>query len=563
VQSGAFFGGPSADGVAVTVTHGIVRSERWLAGMLLIAGLVLRLVIVWRFRVNSDEPQHLHVVWAWTQGLLPYRDVFDNHMPLFHMLSVPALLAVGERATAVLWMRLLMLPLWGACLGLTALIGRALFSSRVGVWSAVLTGLFPAFFLCSLEYRPDVLWTVLWLGAVVIAVGGPVSPARGLALGLVLGTAAAVSLKTTLMLVSVAIATATTIALAPRGRRPWRRVLRSGLAMTAGLFVVPGFVTLYFAMHGALRPFLYGTVWHNLLPGLQARHGSRLVLLAVPLPAAIAAYAIIRRGSARGPRRAFLLLLTAAYVGLAAGVWPIVTRQTMLPAIPLVFVLATAVPLAIERPAPHRLGYVLALLAAGEIVVLLNRRSGHVDQARAMTALETGVLRLVRPGEPVLDPKGDTVFRPRPIYWVFESITRVRLDRGLIADDFSERLVQTHTSVVAGEALLLPPRTRAWVYRHYLCVAVHPRAGSLRVAGARFDPTRAGFDVGIPTAYALVASAGAAHGVLDGQPYEGPRTLAAGFHSYRAAGDEGRVALIWARAAAEAFSPFDARGNWR
>ncbi|MEA3145055.1 MAG: hypothetical protein QOI53_476 [Verrucomicrobiota bacterium] len=32
---------------------------------------------------NSDEPQHLHVVWAWANGMLPYKDVFDNHSPLF------------------------------------------------------------------------------------------------------------------------------------------------------------------------------------------------------------------------------------------------------------------------------------------------------------------------------------------------------------------------------------------------------------------------------------------------------------------------------------------------
>ena len=32
-------------------------------------------------RVNTDEPQHLHVAWSVAQGLLPYRDVFDNHSP--------------------------------------------------------------------------------------------------------------------------------------------------------------------------------------------------------------------------------------------------------------------------------------------------------------------------------------------------------------------------------------------------------------------------------------------------------------------------------------------------
>src|SRR5262245_66003722 len=122
---------------------------------LLTLGLLLGIVLAWSFRVNSDEPQHLHVVWSWTQGLLPYRDVFDNHTPLFHVLSVPALLVVGERPDAVLWMRLTMLPLWGAALLLTAAIGRTLFTPRVGWGSAALAAFFPACFFCSVEYRPD------------------------------------------------------------------------------------------------------------------------------------------------------------------------------------------------------------------------------------------------------------------------------------------------------------------------------------------------------------------------------------------------------------------------
>ena len=101
-----------------------------------------------------DEPQHLHVVWAWTHGLLPYRDVFDNHMPLFHLLSAPVLLAVGERPTAILWMRFLMLPQWCAALFLTALIGRRLFAPQVGAWSTVLAGFYPLFFFCSLDTAP-------------------------------------------------------------------------------------------------------------------------------------------------------------------------------------------------------------------------------------------------------------------------------------------------------------------------------------------------------------------------------------------------------------------------
>jgi hypothetical protein len=252
----------------------VERGERWTLAALFLATLVLRVVVLWRFRVNSDEPQHLHVVWAWTQGLLPYRDVFDNHMPLFHVLSIPAFLALGERPDAVLCMRLVVLPLWGVILLLTARIGRTLFGPRVGLWSAVVTGVAPGFFFCSLEYRPDVLWTVLWLAAIAIAVSGPATPRRGAALGLVLGTATAVSLKTVLMLLAIGLATVVTLTVVHVGRRSWHGVMRGGIAAMAGLLLAPGLVAVFFAAQGAFDPFLYSVLWHNLVPGLHTVRGT-------------------------------------------------------------------------------------------------------------------------------------------------------------------------------------------------------------------------------------------------------------------------------------------------
>src|SRR6202035_5782726 len=60
---------------------------------------------------DSDEPQHLHVVWAWASGLLPYKDVFDNHAPLFQAMSAPLFSLLGERADIVAAMRWTMLPI--------------------------------------------------------------------------------------------------------------------------------------------------------------------------------------------------------------------------------------------------------------------------------------------------------------------------------------------------------------------------------------------------------------------------------------------------------------------
>jgi hypothetical protein len=86
--------------------------DRALAWCTIAASLVVRILYVYRYRFDSDEPQLLHVVWGWVNGLLPYRDVFDNHTPLFSLLSAPVLWAAGERPGALFVMRLAMIPLY-------------------------------------------------------------------------------------------------------------------------------------------------------------------------------------------------------------------------------------------------------------------------------------------------------------------------------------------------------------------------------------------------------------------------------------------------------------------
>ena len=105
---------------------------------------------------NSDEPQHLHVVWAWANGMLPYKDVFDNHSPLFQAISAPLFALLGKRADIVKAMRWTVVPIAGLILAMTYLTGVRLFSPRVGLWGALLTATFPGFYFETGEYRPDV-----------------------------------------------------------------------------------------------------------------------------------------------------------------------------------------------------------------------------------------------------------------------------------------------------------------------------------------------------------------------------------------------------------------------
>ncbi len=114
---------------------------------LAVVSAALRAIAYFRYRFDSDEPQHLHVAWGWTQGLVQYRDYFDNHAPLFHILSAPLLARLGERADILLYMRAPMLVLFAIVLVSTYVIAGRLWSTRVALWSVVLLSLYPSFFL--------------------------------------------------------------------------------------------------------------------------------------------------------------------------------------------------------------------------------------------------------------------------------------------------------------------------------------------------------------------------------------------------------------------------------
>src|SRR5882762_333097 len=70
--------------------------EVWLFRLAVGLFIVSRVVLAWHQTIGSDEPQHAHVAWAWVHGLVQYRDVFDNHTPLFHLVSAPLVALIGD-----------------------------------------------------------------------------------------------------------------------------------------------------------------------------------------------------------------------------------------------------------------------------------------------------------------------------------------------------------------------------------------------------------------------------------------------------------------------------------
>src|SRR5437588_7535642 len=80
----------------------VTTLERVTFAVIVAALIALRIAYAFVYRLDSDEPQHLHVVWGWANGLLQYRDLFDNHSPLFQMLCAPLFKLFGERADIII-----------------------------------------------------------------------------------------------------------------------------------------------------------------------------------------------------------------------------------------------------------------------------------------------------------------------------------------------------------------------------------------------------------------------------------------------------------------------------
>jgi hypothetical protein len=486
------------------------------------AAAIGRIALLFRYRIDSDETQHLHVAWGWAHGLLQYRDLFDNHMPLFHMLAAPFVLLAGERPELLLFARIAMLPLFAATAWLTYRIARSVYPRHEAAWAAALGCLAPDFFLCSIEFRTDDLWALCWLACIAILVCAPLNPRRAALAGFVLGLAAAVSAKT--LLLAAALLAAALIA-------RFMTITRL-LGLFAAALVPPALIAAYFAWRGAWSAFVHGTVAHNLV---TSEHPHRILFL---IPSLAIITAVTRRLLREDRKRAFLFLAASLYAAGLISLWPIIETEHWLPFYPLAAV--TFVPLLIERR--QWLAYAMAAMAIAWIVVSSKPWRDEVTPARTLLAQ---TLRLTTPTDRVIDLKGELVFRQRAFAPVLEKITKRAISRGRIPDTLAADVLRTHAMVAVLDNDSFPREGRAFLNRNFVDV------GSLRVAG-KVIPSRT-FTIEVPAVYALVSDAGA---TLDGTLYTQPRFLGAGEHTLVAEDAHARSAVIWERASALQLSPF-------
>jgi hypothetical protein len=541
------------------------RTEFWTAAGLLVLGTLFKFWNVFLFRFDSDEWQHLHVIWAWTHGLVQYRDVFDNHMPLFHLLCAPILGLLGEHAADLYWMRLLMVPLYFLSAWCIYRLGTIAFSRRVGLWAMLLASGISVYHFCSTEFRTDNVWIVLWFLCLIVLVADPFAFRSFMVGGLLLGLCFGISMKTTLMLVTILLAFGIAISLIG-----WRRLriapaeIGIGIAVFAACIAVsPLLIMAFFAAKGVWPQFLYCVFTHNIEPTTSKFYLKPLIFAA---GAPILIYAT-RKFIAKETnpnvafRQAFICLTCGLYFLLMQGFWRHLTKETYLAFFPLLALVCVALlsrlsdKLAEQRLLPRFfLRFPLPVIAACLVMLLdLALRLPVTNEANKEFARLGDVLALTNPDDSVFDCKGEAVFRMRSVHYVFESITMGRIERGELPDELETQSPEScaRVAVLGGE---IPEYDERFIDANYL-----PVGHGLMVAGSRLNPTSDGtirFHIGIPDRYEIITPDGPARGLLDGTPSEGGRFLAVGEHTFVPAASGQPLAVLWAQAVDRHFTNF-------
>lgn len=530
-------------------------ASRYLFVLALLGLAAVRLCWLQAYPLNSDEAQHAHVAWAWTRGLLPYRDVFDNHGPLFGLIHSLVLRLTGERADVMTWLRLSVQPWYALALAAVWCIGRRMYGARVAMAALLITGLFPRFFLISGQFRTDDLWAAAWLAALALVVGAPWRYWRWLLAGVLAGAALAVSQKTLLLLATTLLAALIVWSVRPSQRpQGLAGYLLCGLG---GLLLVPLGFLAWFQLHGTLDSAWYGLAGYNMADAgaadaaqLAGPKGGgiffKLPWLLLLLGGGIAASVVwLRQSRDAVTGWAVLLALQAGFFLLLIWfVWPLITRQDFLPVIPPLVLVGCGI--VVRQPwlplGPRRLFALAAVVVLLELGLLVWTAPPWHDELAGQRAQLADVLRYTDADDTVMDAKGDAIFRMRPYYPVLESLAMRRMRNGLMADTITAEMVRHRTMLIIPERL---PRTSESFLWHNYMQGEH----AVWIAAQRVPANGATVAVHdeVPGRYVLVDGTRPVSASLDGGPSGSRWDIARGDHSLSTSAS-GMLYLVWDQA---------------
>ncbi len=488
----------------------------------LIAAAVLAGAAGWRIAFDDDEFQHAHMAWLMARGEVPYRDFFEHHVPLHHLVLAP--LTLGRPGPSrILVLRGFHVAIFLAWLGSLAWALRRWKAGTGGIilaltWCAVS----PIFLLKMIEVRPDGLSILLG----TIAFGLLAAPARPLVAGIVAGAMVMATQKFVFLGIGLGA-----VAWALHG-------LRGAWRYSVGAFVAPVLVAAWLARAGAGPAAWEALVMMNL--GWQetfspAGYASQFWVTSAPLIVLGLAGAAVAWSDSE-TRRAGLAAAILTLSGVAAVLWiPIPFRQTYLMLAPG---LALGAAMAVGRlgAAPGLASFRhagIALVVAGALPGLAGLRHEFKETLDADLALMREIDATTE--GPVFDGR-------RLVHWRHHAGRFGWFHEGLLMmldeDDFTEETVRSlreadYPPLLWDYRFEYLPDALLDVFRaHYVPSEPDPlwRPG-LRVERGRLAGTGAVLDVPAPGRYRVQWSGGAI--LIDGEPVEPGQVLVLGPEPFR------------------------------
>ncbi|MCX5786553.1 MAG: hypothetical protein NTX59_12795 [Elusimicrobia bacterium] len=499
---------------------------------------------------RNDELQHLRVACAAAAGETPYRDFFDNHMPLFHMVSALEISAVKLKPGPdfPVKMRHLAFPFFMAQIFFLALLAGAVFfkNTEESLSCALLAGVFLPFM--AVQTRPEPMWGALFIASIYFFSANRPSVKNLFLVGLINGLGACVSLKTMAFPALAELMSLPALAAFYAEGVP----LPAVAAMLGGLALFPSLLLLHFYRLGALKDFLKYAVFYSIRAGGEGGTHWQLQAGLLILAAVLVYYALRALKNVLRPAQA--AFAAACFLsGFILLFYPVREAQTVFPLRALLYLVFAALTVKALRNFPAQAAKKAALLflAVGAAFGRLAAENAFSDRNSDYKRSLALMLRLqpAAAGGSVMDAKGESLFWKRPYYYALERFAMQGVRNGTLADSVPQDMARTATPVVF---LKFPARFSAkdlaFFSSNYL-----PLCSAPEVLAAGKEITGKFFETAVALEYALICEdGGRAVGRLDGKNYSGaPVAMPPGRHSFVPGKTNtcARPILLWAKAA--------------
>ncbi|MFL6246828.1 MAG: hypothetical protein ACJ74H_12430, partial [Thermoanaerobaculia bacterium] len=356
------------------------------------------------------------------QGLVPFRDFWEHHLPLQWIVFAPVarLFANGPGVASIVVMRWAQMAMWVAIFALLVRLSR-----RAGVdpWPAlVLLLVSPSFVRKAIEYRLDVPGNLAFIAGVALIAFGA-STRRWIGFGALMS----IAVLTNMRLAPLVIVTAALSLFSHRRWNPRALWMLAGVAPVAAAFVGwlsithawPAFIDGVFRYNETSARLLeVDTFFDALLTTLWTLDVAGIAFLIAGIAGVVLA---IRKP---GPLQ-FLALLSIASIA---------TIALMEVQYDYHFQSAYLLMLPLAAIALDRVRLVPPIVAAGALVIaLIQTLPSFGDAMEYQDAVMTSADRLTKPGEKVFDGSGFALRRqPAYRYWFLTTGVRFMASRGLL-----------------------------------------------------------------------------------------------------------------------------------